>query len=161
MKTLVAYYSQSGQTKHMAEMIAEKAGADLYEIIPARTYNSDMWKAWDEAQVERQENKSPVLKGELPDISGYDMIILGTGIWGYTMANPVTSFIRQMDFTGKKMSAFWTFYDHDEKVDGDMKECLKNAEYVKGLPLPRSLTSSRDRTSDAMDRWIRTLLGGI
>ena len=161
MKTLIAYYSQSGQTKHMAEMIAEKAGADLYEIIPARTYNSDMWKAWDEAQVERQENKYPVLKGELPDISGYDMIILGTGIWGYTMANPVTSFIRQMDFTGKKMSAFWTFYDHDEKVDGDMKECLKNAEYVKGLPLPRSLTSSRDRTSDAMDRWIRTLLGGI
>ena len=161
MKILIAYYSQSGQTKHMAEMIAEKAGADLYEIIPARTYNSDMWKAWDEAQVERQENKYPVLKGELPDISGYDMIILGTGIWGYTMANPVTSFIRQMDFTGKKMSAFWTFYDHDEKVDGDMKECLKNAEYVKGLPLPRSLTSSRDRTSDAMDRWIRTLLGGI
>ena len=161
MKTLIAYYSQSGQTKHMAEMIAEKAGADLYEIIPARTYNSDMWKAWDEAQVERQENKYPVLKGELPDISGYDMIILGTGIWGYTMANPVTSFIRQMDFTGKKMSAFWTFYDHDEKVDGDMKECLKNAEYVKGLPLPRSLTSSRERTSDAMDQWICTLQGGI
>ena len=157
MKTLIAYYSQSGQTKRMAEMLAEKLGADLYEIVPERKYNDDMWKAWDEAQVERKENKYPALKGGLPDISGYDTVLLGTGIWGYTMANPVTSFIRQMDFTGKKMSAFWTFYDHDEKVDSDMRDSLKGAEYVKGLPLPRSLTSSNDRTSDAMDQWIRTL----
>ncbi len=157
MKTLIAYYSQSGQTKRMAEVIAEKLSADLYEIIPTRTYNDDMWKAWDEAQVERQENKYPELKGGMPDLSGYDMILIGTGIWGYTMANPVTSFIRQMDFAGKTMSAFWTFYDHDEKADEDFRGCLKGAKYVKGLPLPRSLTSSKERTSDAMDQWIRTL----
>ena len=45
MKTLIAYYSQSGQTKRMAEMLAEKLGADLYEIVPERKYNDDMWKA--------------------------------------------------------------------------------------------------------------------
>jgi len=157
MKTLVAYYSQSGQTKRMAEMIAGKLGADLYEIAPVRKYNDDMWKAWDEAQAERKDDKYPALKGELPDISGYDTILLGTGIWGYTMANPVMSFIRQMDFTGKKMSAFWTFYDHDEKVDGDMRDCLKGANYVKGLPLPRSLTSDKAKTSEAMDQWIQAL----
>jgi flavodoxin len=157
MRALIAYYSQSGQTKQMAEMIAEKLGADLYEIIPVRKYNADMWKAWDEAQIERRENRYPELKGELPDISGYDVILLGTGIWGYTMANPVTSFIRRMDFTGKKMSAFWTFYDHDEKVDSDMRDCLKGANYVKGLPLPRSLTSDKAKTSEAMDQWIQTL----
>ena len=157
MKALIAYYSQSGQTKQMAEMIAKKLGADLYEIIPARKYDADMWKAWDEAQIERRENRYPELEGELPDISGYDVILLGTGIWGYTMANPVTSFIRRMDFTGKKMSAFWTFYDHDEKVDSDMRECLKGANYVKGLPLPRSLTSDKAKTSEAMDQWIHTL----
>ena len=157
MKTLIAYYSQSGQTRRMAEMIAEKTGADLYEIVPARVYSADMWKAWDEAQIERKEDNYPSLKGDMPDISGYDTIILGTGIWGYTMANPVTSFIRRMDFSGKKMSAFWTFYDHAEKVDGDMRNELKGANYVTGLPLPRSLTSNKAKTSEAMDRWIRTL----
>ena len=45
MKTLIAFYSQSGQKKKYAQMIAEKMGADLYEIVPERTYNSDMWKA--------------------------------------------------------------------------------------------------------------------
>ena len=106
MKTLIAFYSQSGQTKKYAQLIAEK---------------------------------------------------MGTGIWGYTMANPVISFIRAMDFTGKKMSAFWTFYDHDEKVNGDMKDVLKGAEYVDGLPLPRSLTESREKTDKAVNQWIKTL----
>ena len=63
----------------------------------------------------------------------------------------------EVDFTGKKMSAFWTFYDHDEKVDSDMRDCLKGANYVKGLPLPRSLTSDKAKTSEAMDQWIQTL----
>ena len=157
MKTLIAYYSQSGQTKRMAEMIAEKLDADMYEIIPDRKYNDDMWKAWDEAQVERQENKYPALKGELPDISGYDLVLIGTGVWGYTLANPVTTFVRSMDFGGKKVSAFWTFYDHDEKMDSDMQAETKGSQYIKGLPLPRSLTVSKEKTNEAMDQWIRTL----
>lgn len=159
MRTLIAYYSQSGQTKRMAEMIAEKTGADLYEIVPARKYNDDMWKAWDEAQVERAENKYPELAGKMPDLSGYDMILIGGASWGYTLANPVTSFVRQMDFTGKKVSAFWTFYDHDEKWNADCKAEVetRGGSYVNGLPLPRSLTGSREKTSDAMDQWIRTL----
>lgn len=157
MKALIAYYSQSGQTRKMAEMIAEKTGGDLYEIVPARTYNDDMWKAWDEAQVERNADNYPALKGELPDLGGYDTILIGTGIWGYTMANPVTTFVRSMDFTGKKVSAFWTFYDHDEKADADFKTAAKKGVYVAGLPLPRSLIGSEKKTRDAMDRWIRTL----
>jgi flavodoxin len=155
MKTLIAYYSQSGQTKQMAELLAGKIKADLYEIVPERKYDDDMWKAWEEAQEERRENSYPALKGDLPDLSNYDTVILGTGIWGLTMANPLISFLQKMDFTGKKMSAFWTFYDHDEKVNEDLKRSLKNAEYVDGLPLPRSLTGNAEKLNETMDAWIR------
>ena len=108
MKTLVAYYSQSGQTRRMAAMIAGKLGADMYEIVPVRKYDDDMWKAWDEAQAERAEGKYPELKGEMPDLSAYDTILIGGASWGYTLANPVTSFVRKMDFAEKRVSAFWT-----------------------------------------------------
>ena len=159
MKTLVAYYSQSGQTRRMAEMIAGKLGADMYEIVPVRKYDDDMWKAWDEAQAERAEGKYPELKGEMPDLSAYDTILIGGASWGYTLANPVTSFVRKMDFAGKKVSAFWTFYDHDEKWNADMRAEAeaRSGAYVDGLPLPRSLTSNAKKTGEAMDRWIRTL----
>ncbi len=159
MKALIAYYSQSGQTKKYARLLADRLGADLYEIRPVREYDSDMWRAWDEAQIERQKNEYPALKGKMPDLSGYDTILIGGASWGYTLANPVTSFVRKMDFTGKRVSAFWTFYDHDEKWNADCKNEIetRGGTYVNGLPLPRSLTSNGERTAKAIDAWINTL----
>ena len=157
-KILIAYYSQTGQTKKEAVKLQEKTGADIYEIVPNRTYNDDMWKAWDEAQIERKENNYPDLDSNLPDISRYDVVLIGGASWGYTLSNPVTSFIRKMDFSGKKVSAFWTFYDHDEKYDEDMKKETKNGNYIKGLPLPRTLTCDRNKTSEEMDKWLKTIL---
>ena len=154
---LIAYYSQSGQTKRFAQLIAEKLGAELYEVAPLRKYNDDMWKAWDEAKAEREENKYPALKGELPDISKYDTIIIGSGVWGFTFSNPVFTFMRGLDFTGKKVSAFWTFYDHDEKCNNDMRSETKGGEHINGLPLPRSLTADKEETIKAIDEWIKTL----
>lgn len=156
-RTLIAYYSQSGQTAKMAKLLAEKTGADLYEILPVRSYDDDMWEAWDEAQAERRENRYPALKAAFPDISSYDTVLVGGAVWGFTLSNPVISFMRGMDFTGKKVSAFWTFYDHDEKYDNDMRTEAKGGAYVRGLPLPRSITGSGSKTNEAMDHWLRTL----
>lgn len=157
MKTLVVYYSQSGQTRRYAEIIAKKMKADIFEIIPNRRYSDNMWIAWDEAQKERKNNKYPDILGNLPNIDEYDLILIGTGIWGYTMANPVISFINKTNFINKKTSSFWTYYDHDEKVNDGMRQMLKESHYVNGLPLPRSLTSNNDRTNIAIDNWIKTL----
>lgn len=154
---LVAYYSQTGQTKKFAEIIAKMTNADIYEIVPVRKYNDDMWKAWDEAQIERAENKYPALRGELPDISKYDTVIIGSGVWGFTLANPIFSFMRTMDFAGKKVSSFWTFYDHDEKYNNDMRAETRNGTYKDGLALPRSLTADKAKTEKAIEKWLKTI----
>jgi len=157
-KILIAYYSQGGMTKRMAEIIKEKTNADLYEIIPVRKYNDDMWKAWDEAQEERANGTYPELANELPNISKYDIILVGGGVWGYTLSNPVDSFMQKMDFQEKKVSAFWTFYDHDEKYNEDMKINTKNGEYIDGLPLPRTLISNKEKLNNEIDEWLRRLI---
>lgn len=154
---LVAYYSQTGQTRMIAGMIAEMTSATIYEIKPVRKYNDDMWKAWDEAQIERAENKYPALRGSLPDISGYDTILVGGGVWGFTLANPIFTFMREMDFTGKTVSAFWTFYDHDEKYNNAMRDETRGGRYADGLPLPRSLTASKEKTKDAIAQWLQKI----
>lgn len=156
-RVLIAYYSQTGETRRAAGILAEKLGAELYEIIPDRSYDPDMWKAWDEAQAERKDNDYPALRGELPDLTNYDMVIIGGPVWGFTLANPVTTFLRETDFSGRTVSAFWTFYDHDEQYDNAMRENARNAVYVTGLALPRSVTSSKKRMNEAADHWIRTL----
>ena len=156
-KILVAFYSQTGQTKKYAQIIAQKLGADIYEIIPVRKYNDDMWAAAAEADKEIKENRYPALKGSLPDISSYNTILIGSGVWTYTLANPVVSFVRAINFNGKKVSGFWTFYDHDEKMNIDLKNYCKGAHYINGLPLPRKLTANAKNTNTAIDNWIKTL----
>lgn len=153
MKILVAYYSQSGETKKYGNLIANKLNADVYEIKPVKEYNEDMWKAWDEAQIERNSNSLRDIKIPLPDLSNYDLIIIGSGVWGYTLANPVFKFIRALNFNNKKVSGFWTFYDHDEKIEEDLEKETKGSKYIKGLPLPKSL----NKKEEAINKWIETL----
>lgn len=159
MKILIAYYSQAGQTKKMAKLLQEKTGGDLYEIVPDRQYNDDMWKAWDEAKAEISRNAYPDLVGELPGLAAYDVVLIGGPVWGFTLANPVVTFMRRMDFAGKKVSAFWTFYDHDEKYDDDMKAAAKGAAYMTGLPLPRAKSSDPAWLASEMDSWLEKVLG--
>ena len=154
-KILIAYYSQSGMTKRMAEIIKKKTNADIYEIIPIKKYDDDMWKTWDEAQKERANGTYPELINELPNISKYDVILVGGGVWGYTLSNPVDSFMQKMDFQGKRVSAFWTFYEHDEKYNIDMKKKTKNGKYIDGLALPRSLISNNIKLNERIDNWIK------
>lgn len=156
-KILIAVYSQSGQSMRAANMIQKKLKADIYVIKPYRTYNDDMWKAWDEAQAEMETDTYPDLIGELPDVQAYDTIIVGGPVWGMTLANPVVTFMRNVNLKGKKVSAFWTYYDHDEKYDQAMMEFSEGADYVSGLALPRSLTGNAKKTEDKMNDWIKTL----
>ena len=148
-KTIVIYYSQTNNTRQAAQMLARELGADIAEIEPVKPYNADMWKAWDEAQAERKDWNLHPLKS-IPDISTYDTVIIGTPVWGYTFANPVFAFMRQVEFTGKRVYGFWTFYDHDEKCEEDFKAETRGGEYVKGLPLPRNLTGNRARYENAL-----------
>ena len=157
-KTIVVFYSQTNNTRQAAQMLAEAIGADIAEIDVVKPYNDDMWKAWDEAQEERKDWSIRPLKN-LPDISAYETVVIGTPVWGYTLANPVFAFMRQADLSGKRVYGFWTFYDHDEKCDADFKAETRGGEYVKGLPLPRSLTGNRSEYKKAIRAFAGLVTG--
>ncbi|MDO4850861.1 MAG: flavodoxin [Actinomycetota bacterium] len=157
LKTLVAYWSQSGQTRRVAELVARKLGADLYEVEVDRTYDDDMWRAWDQAQAETASGDLPRVVSPLPDLSAYGTVLVGSGMWGMTFSNPVVSFLEAVDLTGKRVSGFWTFYDHDEKAQGDLARLAAGADVARGLPCPRSLTGSQKKLDAAIDAWIETL----
>lgn len=157
MKTMVIYYSQTGQSKRIAEIAAEKLHADLAEIKTIRFYDEDMWKADTETKAERNAGKLPELKGALPEIAGYDTVILGGPVWGQTIFNPMLAYMRKTDFSGKAVSSFWTFYDYGENYNGDMKKEAKGARVVNGLSLPREITENSKKLEKALDVWIQGL----
>lgn len=157
-KILIAVYSQTGQSMHIAHMLQKKIFADIYEIIPNRKYNDDMWKAWDEAQKEIKNNTYPGLTNAIPDLDIYDTIIVGGPVWGMTLANPVVTFMQNVKLEGKTVSSFWTFYDHDEKYNRAMSDMSKGAYYITGLPLPRFITGNKKKLENVIDEWIQTII---
>ena len=104
-KTLVVYYSASGNTERVAKDIAEAAGADLFEIVPTEVYTSDDldWTNPDSRVSREHDDESlrdvPLTTTEVPD---WDPIWWGIVAW------PVDTFVKNNDFTGKAVIPFAT-----------------------------------------------------
>lgn len=158
MKSLIVYYSKTGVVDEMAKLIAKKTDSDLYRIQSASEYDPDMWKAWDQAQEEIAENNMPQLIGTLPDISHYDQVIIGGPVWGYSISNPIHSYLNKTDFKGKPVSAFWTYYDHDEKYIETLNNSLINATYRSGLALSMSIIHNPQILDTKVNDWVNELV---
>ena len=113
-KTLVVYYSASGNTERVAKDIAEAAGADLFEIVPTEVYTSDdlNWTNSDSRVSREHDDESlrdvPLTTTEVPDWDSYDTVFIGYPIWWGIAAWPVDTFVKNNDFTGKTVIPFAT-----------------------------------------------------
>lgn len=113
-KTLVVYYSASGNTERVAKDIAEAAGADLFEIVPTEVYTSEdlNWTNSDSRVSREHDDESlrdvPLTTTEVPDWDSYDTVFIGYPIWWGIAAWPVDTFVKSNDFTGKTVIPFAT-----------------------------------------------------
>ena len=95
-KKLVAFFSASGTTKKVAEMIAEEVKADLFEIEPKVPYTKP------DLDWMNKKSRSSV------EMSSYDEILLGFPIWWYVAPTIINTFLEAYDFSGKKIVLFAT-----------------------------------------------------
>lgn len=111
-KTLVAYFSASGNTKKKAEEIGKIIDADLYEIVPETLYSKADLNWMDKksrSSVEMSNKKyRPELANKNANIDSYDTIVLGFPIWWYVAPTIINSFLESYDFSGKKIVLFAT-----------------------------------------------------
>ncbi len=111
-KRLVAYFSVSGTTRKVAEIIAEAGDCDLYEITPKVPYTRDdldWMNKKSRSSVEMSDKKfRPEMAGADIEMDAYDEIILGFPIWWYVAPTIVNTFLEKYDFTGKKIILFAT-----------------------------------------------------
>ena len=113
-KTLVVYYSASGNTKDVAEKITKITEADLFEIEPVEPYTDDDldWTD-DDSRVSREHDDESLRDVELVSTTvdnwdSYDTVYIGYPIWWGIAAWPVDNFVKENDFTGKTVIPFCT-----------------------------------------------------
>lgn len=113
-KTLVVYYSASGNTERVAKAAAEAAGADLFEIVPVEPYTSDdlNWRNNDSRISREHDDESlrdvELVSTEVENWDSYDTVLIGYPIWWGIAAWPTDGFVKANDFTGKTVIPFCT-----------------------------------------------------
>ncbi len=105
---LVLYFSMTGNTQSVAEIIQDQVGGDIVKLETEQEYPSDYDELLDYAQNELSENARPKLKTSIENINDYDVIFLGYPIWWGDMPMPVYSFLDEYDLSGKTIAPFVT-----------------------------------------------------
>ena len=107
-KILVAYFSWSGNTRQIAEMVHERVGGDLVELRVVNPYPTEYRACTDQAKAEQNENARPALATEIADMSSYDTVFIGYPNWWGTIPMALFTFFEQYDFSGKRIIPFCT-----------------------------------------------------
>jgi len=107
-RTLVAYFSRSGNTRVIAGQLHRELPAPLFEILPARPYPEDYEQTVEQARQERDAGVRPELEAKVADLAVYETIYLGFPIWGETAPPIIRSFLAAHDLSGKTVRPFIT-----------------------------------------------------
>ena len=105
---LITYFSWSGNTEQVAQIIQQETGGDLFEIAPATPYTDDYNELLDIAQQEQSDNARPELAGQVENWEQYDTIFVGYPNWWSDAPMAVYTFLESYDWSGKTLVPFNT-----------------------------------------------------
>ena len=154
-RKLVAYFSASGTTRKIAEMIAQASEADLYEIMPKQPYTKDDLNWMDKksrTSVEMSDKKfRPEIFNTDVQVDKYDEITLGFPIWWYVAPTIINTFLESYDFSGKKIALFATSGGSGfGNTVSELKPSAPNAVIVEGKVFHKA-------TKREIAEWVKSI----
>ncbi len=109
-KIAIVYFSQTGNTRQLAEMIKAQTGGELIELVPQDAYSQEYREVVARGRRELEGKIKPPLKdGKVPPIENYDVIFIGSPNWFNTYATPLATFLAGNSFKGKVVIPFCTY----------------------------------------------------
>lgn len=154
-KTLVAYFSASGVTEKVAEMIAEVSGSDLYEIAPKVPYTTADLNWMNKKSRSSVEMADKSIRPEMAEgdaaIENYDTVVIGFPIWWYVAPTIINTFLEKYDFSGKKIILFATSGGSGfGNTISELQPSAPGAEFVEGRLLNRA-------NKQEIEKWVKSL----
>ena len=132
---LVAYFSATGNTRTIAEYIADSAKADIYEITPEEPYTDADLDYNSDCRANREQNDDsarPAISGTVENIEQYDTIFLGYPIWWGNAPKIIFTFLESYDFSGKTIIPFCTSGSSPIGSTEDMQNVTQGANWLDG-----------------------------
>lgn len=149
MKTLIAYYSWSGNTKRLAQQIQKALpGADLFEIVPQHPYPSGMMAVESVDYAQKQRHAWPAINA-VPSLKNYDRLLVGGPVWYWDLASPVISFLNQIQDYDGEVRPFYTSVGNSQRYAGWFQRRSGNLRLAAGY----------DDAHDNLQTWLKDLQG--
>ncbi len=151
-KSLVVYFSWSGNTENVAKSIQSQTDSDIFEIVPATPYSDDYDTVLDVAQEEQQNNARPAISGDIENLEQYDVIYVGFPNWWGDMPMILYTFFDTYDLSGKTVALFCTSGGSGlSNTVNEVKSLEPNATVTEGLHIGSGSSSNPDA---AVSTWL-------
>ena len=153
-KILVAYFSWSGNTKDAAQYIAQKLGADEFEIKREKPYPTEYEPCSEEAHAEI--GSRPAIVGKVENMEQFDVVFVGLPVWAGTAPMPVFTFLEQYDFAGKTVIPFCTCYTAASRSLRDIAKATPDSDHRDGLTIVTKELAGKDMADKhgQIDDWL-------
>lgn len=106
MKTLIVYYSFEGNTRYVAQLLAEKLDADTLELEPVKDYPRGKASKYVFGGAAASLSAAPELKPYVCEPEKYDLMILGSPVWAGRTAPPLNTFLKSHNLRQSRVAAF-------------------------------------------------------
>jgi len=156
---LIAYFSATGNTRTVAEQIAEVLNASLFDIVPEAPYTNDdlNWTNRASRSITEQYDNSvrPAFVGAVENMDGYDIVFVGFPIWNGIPPRIIYTFLENYDFSGKTVVPFST--SNTTGISRSMTEIrnlLPDSYVLEGVNISRA---NLDLADEVIDEWLNHL----
>ena len=156
MKTLIIYYSRTGTTKKVGDLIASKLDADIEEILDVKSRKGALgyMRSGKEAMKRMLGDIQEIKK----DVKDYDLIIIGTPIWSWNMASPVRAYLEKIKEDVPQVAFFCTMGGSgDDKAFKEMEDICNTVPKAKLALTTKEVVQNRHE--DKVEAFIGKLDG--
>ena len=154
MKSLVVYYTRTGNARFVAETIAAEIGADVEEIVDLKKRSGALGflSGGSDARRGKKTEIAPTKKSP----TDYDLIIVGTPVWAGRPVPAILTYLKKNDLSGKKVAIFFTQGGKKPSAIDQTKALMPNSESVGVLSLVKPLDNKAE-SEKQITEWCKTL----
>jgi flavodoxin len=152
-KSLIVYFSRTGNTREVAGQIHELIGGDRQELETVVPYPADYEAVKAQARQEQASGYKPAVTTKVANIRSYDLVYVGTPVWWATLPPPVRTFLSEYDLSDKIIVPFVTHAGSGfGSVVGDIAALCPRSVLVKGVAVwGKEAKSARSTVAE----WLR------
>ena len=154
MKTLVIYYTRTGNTKFVAETIMAELGADIDEVIDLKNRQGIL--AFLSAGRDAMSGKETEIAKTKRTTTDYDLIIIAQPVWAGSPTPAIRTYLNKNDLSGKKVALFFSDSNLGQAVE-KTKALMLNSTFVAELAMPGKALEKKEEAKMKIAEWCNTL----